>query len=141
MAVSIPLAGSVAESTLKALEARFGGLPREYVDFLTRHDGAKPPSNVLEGSDNGAAVSAFLPAIEIIDRADSVEGLPSYLLPFGEDDSGNFLCLNLDDDMAYFWDHELEGEKVIAANFEPRRVCRRRWVVSHAAISRLLAAA
>ena len=34
-----------------------------------------------------------------------------------------------------------DARKTVDAVFEPRRVCRRRWVVSHAAISRLSAAA
>lgn len=117
MVISIPKAGAASKSSLAELARRYGDLPPEYVDFLADHDGAKPPSNVLEGTNFSVGVNAFLPASEIIERANSVEGLSGNLLPFGEDDSGNFVCLGANDHRVYFWDHEIENDKVVAENF------------------------
>jgi hypothetical protein len=117
MAISLPRTGAASGASLAALAEKYGDLPSEYVDFLSAHDGVKPPSNVLEGTDYAVAVSNFLPASEIIDRANSIEGLSSHLLPFAEDDVGNFVCIGRADHRVYFWDHEVDSDKVVAKNF------------------------
>ena len=100
MAISLPSAGTASDASLAALAEKYGNLPSEYVEFLAVHDGVKPPSNVLEGTNYSVGINAFLPASEIIDRANSVEGLSGDLLPFGEDDSGNFVCIGAGDHRA-----------------------------------------
>ena len=117
MAIPLPQTGGASNASLAALIEKYGDLPPEYVEFLASHDGAKPPSNVLEGTNYGVGVSDFLPASEIISRASAVEGLSSSLLPFGEDDSGNFVCISADDHRVYFWDHEIDNDKVVAESF------------------------
>jgi len=118
MVISIPRTGPASNSSLAALAEKYGDLPAEYVDFLTNHNGATPPLNVLEGTNYSVGVSTFLSASEIIDRANSIEGLSSYLLPFGEDDSGNFICLGTNDHRVYFWDHEIDKDKIVAESFD-----------------------
>lgn len=118
MAISIPRAGAASEPSLAALAEKYGDLSSEYINFLAIHDGARPPSNVLEGTNYSVGVNAFLLASEIVDRANTVEGLSSDLLPFGEDDSGNFVCLGAKDHRVYFWDHEIDNDKVVADSFD-----------------------
>jgi hypothetical protein len=118
MAISLPRTGAASDASLAALTERYGALPPEYVEFLAVYDGAKPPPNVLEGTNYGVGVNSFLPASEIINRANLVEGLSSNLLPFGEDDSGNFVCIGSNDHRIYFWDHEIDSDKVVAESFD-----------------------
>ncbi len=117
MAISLARTGAASDASLKELTEEYGDLPSEYIKFLAIHDGVEPPSNVLEGTNYGVTVTAFLPASEIIDNANSIEGLTSNLLPFGADDSGNFICIGANDHRVYFWDHEIDSDKVIAENF------------------------
>jgi hypothetical protein len=117
MAISVPQAGAASDVSIAALTEKYGALPSEYVEFLAIHDGAKPPSNVLRGTNHSVGVSYFLPASEIINRANAIEGLSTNSLPFGEDDSGNFVCIGVDDHRIYFWDHEVESNKIIAESF------------------------
>lgn len=117
MAISLPRTGAASEASLAELTEKYGPLPPEYVEFLAIYDGAKPPSNVLEGTNYGVCVNSFLPASEIVNRANSVDDLPSSLMPFGEDDSGNFVCIGTDDHRVYFWDHEIDSDKTIAESF------------------------
>lgn len=117
MAISIPQTGGVSDASLAELTEKYGKLSPEYVQFLATHDGAKPPSNVLDGTNYTVGVNDFLPASEIIHRANAIEGMSSKLLPVAEDDSGNFVCIGADDHRIYFWDHEIEGDKIIAESF------------------------
>jgi hypothetical protein len=117
MTISIPRTDEASDSSLAALVGKYGNLPPEYADFLAIHDGAKPLSNVLKGTNYSVGVNAFLPASEIIGIANSVQGLSIDLLPFGEDDSGNFVCLGVEDHRVYFWDHEVASDKVVADSF------------------------
>ncbi|WP_436813574.1 SMI1/KNR4 family protein [Sphingomonas sp. DT-204] len=102
---------------MATLVEKYGNLPSEYAEFLAIHDGAKPPSNVLEGTNYSVGIRDFLPASEIINRANSIEGLSINLLPFGEDESGNFVCIGMKDHRVYFWDHEIDSTKVVAKSF------------------------
>ncbi|WP_144770303.1 SMI1/KNR4 family protein [Herbaspirillum sp. SJZ099] len=117
MALLLPQMVATSKDSLAALTKKYGNLPPDYIEFLAIHDGAKPPANVLEGTNYSVGVNGFLSASEIISRADSVEGLPVNLLPFGEDDSGNFVCIGTEDHLVYFWDHELDSNKVVAKSF------------------------
>ncbi len=117
MAISLARTGAASDASLKALTEKYGDLPPEYVEFLAIHDGVEPPSNVLSGTNYEVSVSAFLPASHVIDNANSIEGLSRGLLPFGEDGSGNFVCIGADDHRVYFWDHEIDNDKVIAESF------------------------
>lgn len=117
MAISLPQTGAVSDAALAALTGKYGDLPPEYVAFLAVHDGAQPPSNIVDGTDENVSVRAFLPASNIIDEAKWVEGLSPNLLPFAEDDCGNYLCIGAEDHRIYFWDHEVDDDEVIADNF------------------------
>lgn len=117
MAISLSQTRAASDASIKALTEKYGDLPSEYIDFLAMHDGLKPPSNALKGTNYSVGVDSFLPASEIIDRANSTEGLSSRFLPFGEDDSGNFICIDANDHRVYFWDHEIDSNKIVAENF------------------------
>lgn len=117
MAISLPRTRSASDASLAALSQRYGDLPPEYIEFLAVHDGASPFPNVLEGTNDMVGVNSFIPASEIVDKSHSIDGLSSRLLPFAEDGSGNFVCIGVGDHKVYFWDHEIEGDSVVADSF------------------------
>lgn len=117
MTISLPQSGAASDASLALLAEQYGDLPSDYFRFLAVHDGVKPPANVLEGSNYGVGVSDFVPASEIIGRARTIEGMSSNFFPIAEDSSGNFVCLGANDHKIYFWDHEVETDKVIAESF------------------------
>ena len=118
MALSIPSTGPASLMSIAAIVEKYGALPPSYLKFLAAHDGATPPENVVAGTNNNVGVRSFLPASEIVATATTVDGMSSKLIPVADDESGNFVCIGSDDQKVYFWDHEVDRDKVIAENFE-----------------------
>jgi hypothetical protein len=118
MVLSLPSSGSASADSIAELVEEYGNLPRSYLEFLKIHDGTVPPENVLRGSDDRIGVRSFLPASEIVDRAQTIEGLPSRFIPIAEDDMGNYICICANDHKIFFWNHEVEIEERVADNFE-----------------------
>ena len=116
-----PLSPSDLDDLERTLRVR---LPGAYRDFLLKNDGGRPESNIfhIAEQNNESSVNAFLTASEIIsERQRMADRLAPGLAPIGEDDCGNFVCLNLTNGCVLFWDHELEGEDntvVVASSFE-----------------------
>ena len=50
MTILIPKTRAASQDAIARLRERFGPLPTDYIDFLADHDGAAPPDNVLEGT-------------------------------------------------------------------------------------------
>ena len=115
MTLSIPQTKPASSEALAALSRRYGELPPEYVRFLRNHDGAALPDHVLDGTED-VYVAQFVPAAKIPAVADGIEGFPKYLIPFGHDDCGNYLCIGANDHKVYFWDHDFEDGCSVAAN-------------------------
>lgn len=110
MAIAIPITPSPPEEALKALADSIGHeLPRSYVTFASRHDGAHIEENTLVTSDNEVCVRRFIPVSEAAVLAGEVDGFPPRAIPFAEDDCGNYFYVMPEDGAVYFWDHELEG--------------------------------
>ncbi len=111
MAVTIPAMPPPGEEALRELANHIGHeLPPAYLAFVSKHDGAHPQDNSLATSDNEVGVSRFIPAAEAANLSQEVEGLPSGVIPFAEDDCGNFFYVNPATGAVHFWDHEVEGE-------------------------------
>jgi len=120
MSIIIPTTHLVPCASPEALESRFGSLPASYKAFLDQHDGAKPEKNTfkIDGQTNGS-VRQFIPAADIIRVCNMVEGFPKNMLPFAEDDVGNFMYLNPANGAIHFWDHEVDdAEPKVADSFE-----------------------
>lgn len=119
-------AASVEE--LDRVERRLGvSLPRSYRSFLQTQNGGDPEPNFFDAN---VGVRQFLSAgpitvegvreLEAVARLYAPEGeadyvLPEGILPIGEDDLGNLVCVAVegpDAGAVFFWDHEsLEDEE------------------------------
>lgn len=109
---------AASESDIKLLIERFGTLSGDYISFLENHDGVELDPTVVKGASENVGVRRFIAAAEIIGRSESVEGLSKKLMPFAEDGSGNFLCVNIIDKKVYFWDHEYMSNVCISDTFD-----------------------
>lgn len=118
MTISLPTVEAASPASVAALVNTYGELPTDYVEFLAAHDGVRPPENMLDGTNNSIGIERFIPAAEILSVASNVDGLSQNLIPVAEDDSGNFICIKADDHKVYFWDHELDKNRVISESFQ-----------------------
>lgn len=110
MAVAIPTTLSPPVKALRALADSMGRkLPASYVAFVSKHDGAHPQANSLVTSDNEVSVRRFIPVSEAATLAREIDGFPSQVIPFAEDDCGNYFYVMLETGAVHFWDHEVEG--------------------------------
>ncbi len=118
MVVAIPTMPPPGEEALRELAAHIGhGLPPSYVSFVNTHDGAHPEENSLVTSDNEIGVSRFIPAAEAARLSQEIEGFPSQVIPFAEDDCGNYFYVKPETGAVHFWDHEVEGgDEQVAAD-------------------------
>ncbi len=119
-----PASGEAIAEVESALDVRF---PENYRRFLGHQNGGYLEPNVLPG-DLGASVRCLYSAgetpVEGLEDLVSVaqlygpEGeaddeLRAGLLPIGEDEGGNLICLDVDGDdpgSVYFWEHEIEPQ-------------------------------
>ncbi|MDC7677445.1 SMI1/KNR4 family protein [Asticcacaulis machinosus] len=118
MSLTLPQAKPASSTTLARLTETYGELPHGYQKFIGVHDGVTPPENVLRGTNNSIGVRSFIAASDILETAQSVDGLSDDLIPIADDDAGNFICLGVFDHKIYFWDHEVDRNEVIADSFE-----------------------
>jgi hypothetical protein len=101
---------------LRQLSALVGRpLPDAYLEFISKHNGAEPEANSLDGEGN-ISVRRFIPVEEVSNVLAAVEGFPSRVIPLAEDDCGNFTYVQPATGEVYFWDHEVVGDEKIAAN-------------------------
>ena len=111
----------ISKSELEAFEDKLGiDLPADYRSFLLEHNGGDYPATVSTpyGLDNpkSAFIGVFygLNAQDDFDLLDAYEvlceQLPLGILPIGDDDGGNEICLVVteqDYGSIWFWHHEL----------------------------------
>jgi hypothetical protein len=91
-------------------------LPPSYVSFVNHHDGATPSGNSLVTSANEISVSRFVSVREALNLNESIDGFPISVIPFAEDDCGNYFYVKPYSGAVYFWDHELEDADEKVAN-------------------------
>src|SRR5579862_581824 len=120
MSVIMPITPSRPSAALKALEIRFGELPKSYKAFLNQHDGAEPEENIFKIDERTSAnVRQFIPAADIIRCCNAIEGFPKNMLPFAEAEGGDYIYLNPADGTIHFWDHEVdEADPKVANSFD-----------------------
>jgi hypothetical protein len=121
--MKIKLANGRAASSndIAALETKIGEpLVQDFVDFISKNDGAKPQENIFQiGATNDAGIDGFIPMRKIPSEMLCVECLPKRAYPVAWASGGNYVFINQAEDGAvYFWDHERPESPIkIAENF------------------------
>jgi len=109
-----------SDTDLARLQRALGGqLPPSYLTFLREHDGCWPESNsfMIEPG-HGSTVTEFYSARKVLSQKQQLgDRLSKGAWPIALTESGNLVILFQDDHSSRFWDHELEDETVVAANF------------------------
>lgn len=109
MAVTIPSMPKPGNDVLGELARNIGySLPSSYVSFVNAHDGAEPETNSVTTRDNEVGISRFIPVNEAFHLAASIEGFPRGVIPFAEDDCGNYFYIEPQTGAVHFCDHEVE---------------------------------
>lgn len=118
MTESAPIGGS---EDVQNFETFVGSkLPRDYKEFLVKHNGGSPQQpNEVKGH-SGASVRSFLgingeSGRDLYKVLENYSGrIPKNTIPIAEDGCGNLLVMSLEKanyGSVYFWDHELEVEE------------------------------
>lgn len=83
-------------------------LPRDYLQFLSHNDGARPDSNFFVFVDEmRCSVNRFIPISDIQEETSYIENLPTTRIPIALAEGGNYVCLGTDAaGGVFFWDHE-----------------------------------
>lgn len=112
-----------ASPEIGAFEKRVGQeLPRDYVRFLKKHDGVRPPDNCFRLSKNIACgVSRFIPLRQVLStREKYLSDLQPHVIPVARAEGGNWVLLELGPrGKVLFLDHELREQRfVLAKSFQ-----------------------
>jgi hypothetical protein len=99
------------EAQLQVLSTGVGGLPDSYVQFLRRHNGVVPAPNRFDVRPRTAgSLRRMFGAETTLDRARMMRSeFGAAVVPIGEAEGGNLVCLSLDDGHVIFWDHDRWG--------------------------------
>ena len=102
------------DDDLDNVERKLGvQFPVDYRQFLLRHDGAKPESNIfpVSGSIDGG-VNQFIPSHSICDERKNLEELAHSEIPIAWAEGGNYVYLETSGGgYVFFWDHEDPASK------------------------------
>jgi cell wall assembly regulator SMI1 len=118
----------ISATELDQLEQKLSiRLPKEFKDFILKHNGGKPKPSVFHfkhvaGSYSDSCVDWFLAIYD--GEYDNFESyfetykidqtrIPAELVPIAHDPGGNLVCIAVDGPQVgavYFWDHENEEE-------------------------------
>ena len=110
MPIHIPKMPQPSANALERLAAAIAHeLPDSYIAFVRDHDGAAPAMNSLVTCDNEVSVSRFIPVSDAAALGKKIEGLPPHVIPFAEDDCGNYFYVEPQSGSVWFWNHEAEG--------------------------------
>lgn len=116
----VKLRGGVklAPEAVKAAMAQLPfALPKDYLDFASSNDGAKPETNVVKipgGTECG--ISQFIPIKDILPESMKIDDFPLGMLPIAWGDGGNYFLISASPvGTIYFWDHELPDVPVLVA--------------------------
>src|SRR5580704_4066063 len=121
MKIKLTRGKPASDEMCASLEAALGcKLSESFRSFLRSNDGAKPEPNRFEiGDNNGAGVSEFIPANEILQERNYIENIPDKAYPVALAEGGNYVFIDEHKNGAvFFWDHELpEDITELAPNF------------------------
>ena len=110
MPIDIPKSPQPSAYACRCLAEAVGHeLPGSYVAFVGDHDGAAPATNSFIIRDNEVSVSRFIPVEEAVSLGKEINGFPQGVIPFAEDDCGNYFYVEPRSGSVWFWDHETEG--------------------------------
>jgi hypothetical protein len=115
--------GGASVEDLDTLEAATGAaLPDDYRDFMLRHAGGVPQTNILSTADGDDIGITTILGHEDVEETRRLLGerVPSNMIPVANAAGGNLIFLSLPAGNVYWWDHELEDSepfRLIASNF------------------------
>ncbi len=96
---------------LNALSQEVGRAPDSYVRFLKKHNGVVPKSNKFRvRSDRTGSLREMFGSDEALAVWKQMRSeLGPDVLPIGEAEGGNLICLALRDGRVLYWDHDYWG--------------------------------
>ena len=117
--------GSASETQIAGLESHLDTrLPEKYREFLLRHNGGCPETDVFPLTIQGVQVDGVIQRFLSIgtETEESIwryleiynDRIPRDLIPIAYDPGGNLILLGISGQTAghiYFWDHESEAEE------------------------------
>lgn len=109
MKVKLTKGSAASQRDIALLQQKLGEpLPSEFVEFIARHDGAEPETNIFRcGTANESGVNGFIPVKEIASEMQRIENLPSRSFPVAWAEGGNYVYIDQAENGAvFFWDHE-----------------------------------
>lgn len=134
MAIKLTKSGPrIEEATVLRFESELGThLPGDYRAFLLQHNGGVPETNDFDlPSGGGSGVNLFYGLSGLTDpvqpsdlraeRKRMVGRVPGHILPIGDAEGGNLVCISLsgqDRGAVYFWDHEEEAEEEESPSYQ-----------------------
>jgi hypothetical protein len=96
-------------------------LPEDYIEFLIQYNGGKPSVNILDVDNFGQININLFFGIDLKVKETNLDfcfetfknRIPIGLLPIGESEGGNIICISLYKEIGsiYFWDHEMEADE------------------------------
>ncbi len=114
--------GSSVKTIRELVPAASANNHQDWIAFLNRHDGAVPDVNEFDvPPKGGSGIQRFFGGAEVSAAYSRLAGrLPNDLLPVGDAEGGNFVCLGLSRNRSgvFFWDHETEQTSLIATSFQ-----------------------
>jgi len=131
MQVEIEKTVPPSESDIEKLVAKFGDVPRAFLDFLRKHDGAYclhdgAYCTAVLGGDGFAdvgmkyapGVERFFNVAEIVEHGTDIEGLSSEYMPIASDGTGGMTCLKTSNFEVFFFDPNFADLYPISSDFE-----------------------
>ena len=95
MTIGLKEGRPLSEAEVTAFEEHAGiKLPHEYREFVLRHDGAEPDTNIFpvrEGKDPGVSISQFIPLREVLSAKTHIDHVSCAFLPVAWASCGNYI--------------------------------------------------
>ena len=115
MTVAFDGGGTARPNDIASLERDIGHrLPKDYLAFVSKFDGATPESNSFQiGSSGLGGVTDFIPVSQIASASAGIENLPRGAFPAAHAEGGNYVLIDASNDgRVLFWDHEVPDDMV-----------------------------
>lgn len=97
MKVKLTKGRAAAQEDIVMVQRKVGApLSTDFIEFLARHDGAKPENNIFKvGPNNHGGINDFIPVRKIPSEMSRIENLPAKSFPFAWAEGGNYVFLNI----------------------------------------------